>query len=97
MDRTWEKQRFWVESGLTEPPSYYMDQNVYGSFIQDREGILNYGRPDSKNIMWSSDYPHSETTLPNSRKIIARDFKGAPTADVEAMPRDIARKLYRLD
>ena len=96
MDRTWEKQRFWVGSPLEHPPSFYMDQNVWGSFIQDREGILNYGRTGSKNIMWSSDYPHSETTFPNSHEVIARDFDGVPRADVKAMTRDIARALYRL-
>ena len=26
------------------------------------------------NLMWSSDYPHSETTFPNSHAIIKRDF-----------------------
>lgn len=96
MDRTWEKQRFWVESPLVHPPSYYMDRNVFGSFIQDREGILNYGRPGSKNIMWSSDYPHSETTFPRSREVIARDFEGVPERDMKAMTRDIVRELYRL-
>ena len=27
-----------------------------------------------KRIMWSSDYPHSETTWPDSRKLIAEAF-----------------------
>ena len=97
MDRTWEKQRFWVDSPLDNPPSFYMDQNVFGSFIQDREGILNYGRPGSRNIMWSSDYPHSETTFPNSRQVIARDFEGVADDAVKAITHDIAKKLYRLD
>ena len=54
--RTWEKQRFWTKSALKEPPTYYMDRNVYGSFIQDRTGILCRDLPGGKNIMWSSDY-----------------------------------------
>ena len=64
MTRTWEKQRFWTESALKNPPSYYMDNNIWGSFIQDRAGILNRNLPGGRNIMWSSDYPHSETTFP---------------------------------
>ena len=97
MDRTWEKQCYGVESPLDNPPSYYMDNNVYGSFIQDREGVLNFGRPGRKNIMWSSDYPHSETTFPHSRQVITRDFDGVSDEAVKAMTRDIAQKLYRLD
>jgi predicted TIM-barrel fold metal-dependent hydrolase len=95
--RTWEKQRFWTESPLTEPPSYYMDNNVYGSFIQDRTGILCRNLPGGKNIMWSSDYPHSETTFPRSREIILRDFEGIPDQDTKDIICNIAKKLYRLD
>lgn len=95
--RTWEKQRYWTESPLTESPAYYMDNNVWGSFIQDRTGILNRDLPGGRNIMWSSDYPHSETTFPNSREIILRDFEGIPEADVRDIICNNAKRLYRLD
>jgi predicted TIM-barrel fold metal-dependent hydrolase len=95
--RTWEKQRYWTESPLTEPPSYYMDNNVYGSFIQDRTGILCRHLPGGKNIMWSSDYPHSETTFPRSREVILRDFEGVPEAETKDIICNIAKKLYGLD
>lgn len=94
--RTWEKQRFWTESALLNPPSHYMDRNVYGSFIQDRTGILNRDLPGARNIMWSSDYPHSETTFPNSREIILRDFEGVPEDDVRAIINGNCRKLLGL-
>jgi len=97
LDRIWEKQRFWTESPLKEPPSYYMDHNVWGSFIQDRTGILNRNLPGGKNIMWSSDYPHSETTFPRSREIILRDFEGIPEKDVRDIICNNAKRLYRLD
>jgi predicted TIM-barrel fold metal-dependent hydrolase len=94
MDRTWEKQRYWTNSKLTEKPSFYMDQNVYGSFINDRLGILCRNEPGGRNIMWSSDYPHSETTFPNSREVIARDFVGVPDEDVRQIVAERARRLY---
>jgi predicted TIM-barrel fold metal-dependent hydrolase len=97
MTRTWEKQRFWTDSQLKNPPSYYMDNNVWGSFIQDRPGILLRGQPGGKNIMWSSDYPHSETTFPHSHDIIRRDFEGIPEADVRDIICNNARRLLRLD
>jgi predicted TIM-barrel fold metal-dependent hydrolase len=94
MDRTWEKQRFWTESTLTEKPSFYMDRNVYGSFINDRIGILNRNQPGGRNIMWSSDYPHSETSFPHSHSVIARDFDGVPETDVREIVCERARKVY---
>jgi predicted TIM-barrel fold metal-dependent hydrolase len=94
MDRTWEKQRFWVESPLTDTPSFYMERNIFASFINDREGVLNRKQTGGRNIMWSSDYPHSETSFPNSRKVIARDFAGIPVADVQEIICHRARRLY---
>jgi predicted TIM-barrel fold metal-dependent hydrolase len=94
MDRTWEKQRFWTDSKLTQKPSFYMDQNVFGSFINDRLGILCRNEPGGRNIMWSSDYPHSETTFPNSRDVIARDFVGVPEADIRQIVSERARYVY---
>lgn len=96
MDRTWERQRYWTESPLTEKPSYYLDQNVYASFIHDRVGVLNRDQPGGRNIMWSSDYPHSETTFPHSLKVIERDFEGIPMDDVNEIICNRAERLYGL-
>lgn len=96
-DRTWEKQRFWTESVIDKLPSYYMDQNIWGSFIQDRTGILNRNLPGGRNIMWSSDYPHSETTFPRSHEVIKRDFAGVPDKDIQDIICNNARRLLRLD
>jgi predicted TIM-barrel fold metal-dependent hydrolase len=30
------------------------------------------------NLMWGSDYPHSESTFPRSRKILAEILAGLP-------------------
>ena len=94
MDRTWEKQRYWTDSPISEKPSFFMDRQVYASFIQDRTGVLCRDLPGARNILWSSDYPHSETTFPHSRDIIARDFEGIPVADVQDITANRARQLY---
>jgi predicted TIM-barrel fold metal-dependent hydrolase len=96
MDRTWEKQRFWTKSPLAEPPSFYMDRNVYGSFIHDRIGVELRNAPGGRNIMWSSDYPHSETTFPDSHKVIARDFAGVSDADRREIICERARRVYKV-
>src|SRR5690606_2873719 len=95
MDETWKKQRSWTKSPLTEPPSFYMDRNVYGSFIHDDVGVINRNLPGGKNIMWSSDYPHSETTYPHSQEVIDRLFKGVPEADQAEILGGIARRVFR--
>jgi len=96
MDRTWEKQRFWTESRLENPPSFYMDQNVYGSFINDRIGFKLCNEPGGRNIMWSSDFPHSETTYPNSLSVIARDTVGIAEEDVRRVVGETAAKVFKI-
>ncbi len=96
MDKTWEKQRYWIDSPLQEPPSFYMDQNVYASFIHDRVAIETRNLPGARNIMWSSDYPHSETTFPESHKMIARIFAGVPESEKHMIICERARKLFRV-
>jgi predicted TIM-barrel fold metal-dependent hydrolase len=94
MDETWEKQRHWTKSDLAEPPSFYMAQNVYGSFIHDRAGIESRHFPGAGNIMWSSDYPHSETTYPHSQEKIRRLFEGVPDDEKAMIIGGRARKLF---
>ena len=96
MDRTWEKQRFWIESKLKNLPSVYMDQNIYGSFINDRMGFVNCHQPGGKNVMWSSDFPHSETTYPNSLSAIARDSVGIADEDVRWIVGGCAEKFFKV-
>ncbi len=96
MDETWEKQRYWVNSVLEHPPSYFMERNIYGSFIHDRAGVLMRSLPGAGNIMWSSDYPHSETTFPHSLEVIERLFEGVPEAERNMIIGGRAKELFRL-
>jgi predicted TIM-barrel fold metal-dependent hydrolase len=96
MDETWAKQRYWVNSPLEHAPSYFWDRNIYGSFIHDRAGVLMREMPGAGNIMWSSDYPHSETSFPHSRDMIAKLFKGVPEDDKTMIIGGRARSFYRL-
>ena len=96
MDETWHKQRYWVKSILEHAPSYFWERNIYGSFIHDRAGILMRELPGAGNIMWSSDYPHSETTFPHSQAKIVELFAGVPEAERNEIIGGRAKKLYNL-
>ena len=97
MDHSWGKHGHWVGSTIKHEPSFYMDQNVYGSFLLDRIGIELRHLPGGKNIMWSSDFPHSETTFPNSRAFIKKEFEGIPDSDMREIVGGRASKLFHFD
>ena len=96
MDRAWEMQRHWTGCQIKHPPSFYFDQNVYASFIEDPVGVELRHKAGGRNIMWSSDYPHSETTFPHSHKAIERNFKGVPKAERDWIIAGCAEKFFGL-
>ena len=62
-----------------------MDRQVYGSFLEDSAGVRNRNAPGARNIMWSSDSPHSKTAWPHSRQQIDRLLAGVPEAEKPPM------------
>lgn len=96
MDTIYDNQRHWLQLELAKKPSEYFDSNVYASFIRDPEGIRNRALPGGRNIMWSTDYPHSETTWPESRKVMDWQFAGLSDAEIRPIVRDNAMRFYGL-
>jgi predicted TIM-barrel fold metal-dependent hydrolase len=47
--------------------------------------------------MWASDFPHADSTWPNSRKVIEKDFAGVPEEVTRKIIFENAVKLYRMD
>jgi len=78
-DHVWEKHRFWTKSKLEHPPSFYFRRQVYATFMEDPVGLREREHIGVENIMWASDYPHSETTWPNSKSLTDEWF--APYSD----------------
>jgi len=96
MDNIYDNQHHWLNLELAMKPSEYIERNVYSSFIRDRVGIGHRHLPGSRNMMWSTDYPHSETTWPDSRKVIDWQFAGLNDEQMRPFLYDNARRFYRL-
>jgi predicted TIM-barrel fold metal-dependent hydrolase len=47
--------------------------------------------------MWASDFPHTDSTWPDSLKVIDRDFEGVPPEVTQKIICDNARKLYKIE
>jgi predicted TIM-barrel fold metal-dependent hydrolase len=46
--------------------------------------------------MWSSDYPHSDTTWPHSREVVDEHFAGVPANERALVVHGNAARLYGL-
>lgn len=93
-DRAYETSRYMDSSPLKLKPSEYFHRQVYATYIDDPVGVADRHQIGIDNIMWSSDYPHSETSFPHSHDVIARDFAGIPEADINQIVCDRAAKLF---
>jgi predicted TIM-barrel fold metal-dependent hydrolase len=96
MDQTFAKHRFWTKSVIKEKPSFYWYRQGHATFIQDLAGVAERHRAGLENIMWSTDYPHSDSTWPKSREALAQHFEGVPTAERDLIAGGNAARLYGL-
>jgi predicted TIM-barrel fold metal-dependent hydrolase len=96
IDHAYEVHRYWNDLGLAEQPSVYLRRQVYATFIDDPIGLRERHTLGVDNILWSSDYPHGESTFPASREHVARAFAGIPAEETRKIVYENARRLYGL-
>jgi predicted TIM-barrel fold metal-dependent hydrolase len=96
LDHSYEKYRYLETRAIPYPPSFYFRRQVFATFQDDRVGVLARHFAGINNLMWASDFPHSDSTWPHSREVIARDFEGVPEGEVCRMVADNAAELYGL-
>src|SRR5262245_60462319 len=78
-------------------PSDFFHHNVFLSFQEDAIGIRLRDVIGVDNMMWGSDYPHSESTFPKSREILEQILAGVPTDEQAKIVGGNAARLYRFD
>ena len=96
MDHAYRVHRWWNDLGLRESPSDYLRRQVYATFIEDPVGLRERHVLGADRLMWSSDYPHGESTFPDSRAFVARHFADVPHDERRLMVCENARRLYRI-
>ena len=76
-------------------PSHYWRNNVHYTFMRDRTAILARDIIGVDRLLWSSDFPHGDSTWPDSMKVIDEELGDISTADQRAILHDNAVRLYR--
>jgi predicted TIM-barrel fold metal-dependent hydrolase len=94
LDQAQDEYRYLYPTPLTLKPSEYFRRQIFATFIDDRVGVMGREFIGVENIMWSSDYPHTVSTWPNSREVVERDFKGVPESEKRQIVRENAARLY---
>jgi predicted TIM-barrel fold metal-dependent hydrolase len=92
--------KYWSRGNMTGPmkltPGEYFDRQVYATFFNDPPSRMLLGEWGTKNCMWSNDYPHPNSTWPNSREVIERDLGHLTPAVKKRLLSENVRELYGL-
>lgn len=87
LDSIWDRHRSkpisGISSQLTERPSSYVVGRVYGCVVDDQTGV-DFHRPLSiDQITFESDYPHYDSTFPDTAAYAERLLRNLEEEDVE--------------
>jgi predicted TIM-barrel fold metal-dependent hydrolase len=82
---------------IRELPSYYYSRNVNLTFIKEPDAIDHLRhRLGTKNLLWSTDYPHPVTSWPRSQEVIAEQFRNVSPDDRIMMLSGNAERVWNL-
>jgi len=75
-------------------PSDYWHQNMFVEFMEDDLGVELRKHIGVETMLWGSDFPHAESTWPQSKQFLDRIFAGVPEDDRRKITSDNAAKLF---
>ena len=85
------------KTGLELAPAEYFRRNIWFTFENDRAGVLTTPLYGADRFLWASDYPHGNTTWPDSKQIVEQQFEGIPDEIKRKLTRQNAIDLYKLE
>ena len=97
-DDVWLEHRAWagVRDIVPEPPSTYYYDHIYGCFFRDRTGLENLHRVGVDNVTFETDYPHTDSTWPHTRKLFEEQVEHLDDETVYKLARGNAIRMLRL-
>jgi predicted TIM-barrel fold metal-dependent hydrolase len=97
LDHVYE-HRYYAEfdPAVTQLPSTYLPGRVYGCFFDDQTGIENLHAIGVKQVAFEVDYPHQDSTWPNTHEVVERMAKQVSESDLECILRTNALDMLGL-
>jgi predicted TIM-barrel fold metal-dependent hydrolase len=98
-DDVWQEHFAWTDSRrlVPEPPSTYFRRQVYGCFFRDKHGLKSLDEIGVDNVTFETDYPHTDSTWPHTKKVAEEMMEGLDAETVYKIVRGNAIKMLGLD
>jgi hypothetical protein len=85
-----------LDKAITQPPSSYVPGRVYGCFFEDDFGIQARDAIGIDQITFETDYPHQDTTWPDTLAYAQRAMAGLTAEEIHKIVRGNAISLFGL-
>jgi len=83
----------WKGTDLT--PAEVLARNFWFCAVEDPSAFVQRERIGVENILLESDYPHCDSTWPNTQEIVRKEIGDLPLHDVRRITWQNASELYR--
>ena len=98
MDHIYKRHRFWNKAQeLEKLPSDYFFNNVWLTFQDDWTAFKVREHLNVERIMWANDFPHSDSTWPLSKELLAEHAAQLSPTERRRILRDNCVELFGLD
>ena len=94
MDSEWHELREKIDDGPTVAPSELVRRQVILTFEQEPLAERFIPLVGADSCMWASDYPHTDSTFPESRRAIDETLGALPADDVRKITATNCARLY---
>ena len=97
-DYTYTHHKAW--SGLDfggQMPSDIFKRNIMTCYIDDKQGVENIDKMNADLVTWECDFPHSDSTWPESPEALENHFRGVDDAIVNKITHENVMKWFSFD
>lgn len=95
-DMEWRELKDKLDYAPKVPPSELFRTQVMATFEEDALGTELIPLLGSDRCMWASDYPHTDSTFPESQRVVAETLGALPADDVRKLTVTNCADLYGL-
>jgi predicted TIM-barrel fold metal-dependent hydrolase len=85
-----------MNPALKHAPSHYWFEHCYATFMTDPAGLELLHRIGPDRVMWSSDYPHQESTFGFTSSAIQAVFDATSVENAQKIIGLTALDLFRM-
>jgi predicted TIM-barrel fold metal-dependent hydrolase len=99
-DKLWEERSDnSFGTALPNPPSSYVAGRIYGCLFDDETGLKNRDVVGMSQICFETDYPHADSTFPESKAVLAKiaGEAGLSGPELYALARGNAIRAFGLE